>query len=47
MKLPASAIKTIETWRLGFIATVASDGTPNVSPKATFVVLNEDTIAFG
>ena len=46
-KLPKSAIQTIETWRLGFIATVARDGTPNVSPKGTFIVLNDETIAFG
>ncbi len=47
MKLPAQSTDTIETWRLGFIATVAPDGTPNVSPKGTFVVLDEETIAFG
>ncbi|MEM7267671.1 MAG: pyridoxamine 5'-phosphate oxidase family protein [Pseudomonadota bacterium] len=47
MKLPQSAIDTIETWRLGFIATVSKAGTPNVSPKGTFVVIDEETIAFG
>ena len=47
MKLPASAINLIETWRLGFVATVAADGTPNVSPKGTFIVIDEETIAFG
>ena len=31
---------------LGFLATVAPDGTPNVSPKGTFVVLDERTLAF-
>jgi predicted pyridoxine 5'-phosphate oxidase superfamily flavin-nucleotide-binding protein len=33
--------------RLGFVATVNADGTPNLSPKATFVVLDHSTIAFG
>ncbi len=47
LKLPEKAIDIIETWRLGFVATVASDGTPNVSPKGTFVVLNDTNIAFG
>ena len=47
MKLPAKAIETIETWRLGFVATVSADGRPNVSPKGTFVVLDDETIAFG
>ncbi len=31
----------------GMVATVNDDGTPSVSPKATFVVLDEKTIAFG
>lgn len=47
MKLPASAINLIETWRLGFVATVAADGTPNVSPKGTFIVIDAETVAFG
>lgn len=47
MKLPASAIKTIEMWRLGFVATVSAGGRPNVSPKGTFIVLDDTTIAFG
>lgn len=47
MKLPKSAIQTIEMWRLGFVASVTAGGRPNVSPKGTFVVLDEHTIAFG
>ena len=31
---------------LGFVATVAADGTPNVSPKGTFFVVDDATIAF-
>lgn len=33
--------------RLGFVATVNADGTPNLSPKGTMVVLDDDHIAFG
>ena len=47
MTLPASAIDLIETWRLGFVATCGADGRPNVSPKGTFIVLDNATIAFG
>jgi uncharacterized protein len=39
--------RVIEEQRLGFVATAAADGTPNVSPKGTFVVLDDRTIAFG
>jgi hypothetical protein len=47
MKLNAFSRRVIETFRLGFVATVTSDGRPNVSPKGTFVVLDDETIAFG
>jgi predicted pyridoxine 5'-phosphate oxidase superfamily flavin-nucleotide-binding protein len=39
--------RIIEEQRLGFVATAAPDGTPNVSPKGTFVVVDDETIAFG
>ena len=39
--------RIVEEQRLGFVATAAADGTPNVSPKGTFVVLDDKTIAFG
>lgn len=31
---------------LGYVATVATDGTPNLSPKGTFFVIDDATIAF-
>lgn len=31
---------------LGYVATVATDGSPNVSPKGTFFVVDDTTIAF-
>src|ERR1700674_5569032 len=39
--------RIIEEQRLGFVATASLDGTPNVSPKGTFAVLDDKTIAFG
>ena len=39
--------RIVEEQRLGFVATAAPDGTPNVSPKGTFVVLDDETLAFG
>lgn len=39
--------RIVEEQRLGFVATAAPDGTPNVSPKGTFVVVDDETIAFG
>lgn len=41
-------IKTlIRHHRAGMVATVNDDGTPSVSPKATFVILDDLTLAFG
>ena len=45
--LTADMKRVIEEQRLGFVATSAPDGTPNVSPKGTFAVLDDSTIAFG
>lgn len=47
MKLSHSAQDLIAKFSLGFVATVRADGTPAVSPKGTFLVLDESTIAFG
>lgn len=32
--------------RLGFVATVCPDGTPNLSPKGTTIVWDDDHLAF-
>ena len=37
----------IRSFSAGAVATVNADGTPAVSPKATFVVLDSRTLAFG
>jgi uncharacterized protein len=44
--LTADMKRVIREQRLGFVATVSADGTPNLSPKATFVVIDDATIAF-
>jgi len=39
--------KIITDYNAGAVATVNDDGTPAVSPKATFVLVDDDCIAFG
>lgn len=39
--------KIINEHRAGMVATINDDGTPSVSPKATFVILDDATLAFG
>jgi predicted pyridoxine 5'-phosphate oxidase superfamily flavin-nucleotide-binding protein len=39
--------RVVSEQRLGFVATVNADGSPNLSPKGTFVVIADDAIAFG
>ncbi|MFO1015601.1 MAG: pyridoxamine 5'-phosphate oxidase family protein [Caulobacteraceae bacterium] len=46
MKLSAAMRALVERERLGFVASVNDDGTPNVSPKGTFVVLDDERLAF-
>lgn len=47
MPLNQFAKDLIGTFPLGFVATVTADGRPAVSPKGTFLVLDDDTIGFG
>ena len=46
-KLTAPMRKLIESYSAGAVATVNADGTPAVSPKATFVVIDAGCLAFG
>lgn len=46
-KLTADMRRIVDEQKLGFVATVNADGTPNLSPKATFVVLDDEHLAFG
>lgn len=47
MKLNAFSRDLIAKFPLGFVATVTKDNRPSLSPKGTFLVLDEKTIAFG
>lgn len=40
-------MQLIRGQRLGFVATVNADGTPNLSLKGTFAVVDAATVAFG
>jgi hypothetical protein len=46
-KLTAPMKRLIENYTAGAVATVNDDGTPAVSPKATFVLVDDKCIAFG
>ena len=37
----------IRRFSAGAVATVNADGTPSVSPKGTFLILDSHTLAFG
>jgi general stress protein 26 len=45
--LTKSLLDLIAQQKFGYVATVAADGAPNVSPKGTFIALDSETIAFG
>lgn len=38
--------KVITEQKLGFVATISADGTPNLSPKGTFLVHDDEHIMF-
>ena len=38
--------RVVAEQKLGFLATVSADGTPNLSPKGTMQVLDDDHIVF-
>src|SRR6187401_2912473 len=40
------ARRVVDEQRLGFVATVNDDGTPNLSPKGTVAVLDDDHLVF-
>jgi hypothetical protein len=44
--LTADMKRVIEEQRLGFVATVCPDGTPNLSPKGTTAVWDDDHLVF-
>jgi len=46
MVMNADMKRVVEQQRLGFVATVCPDGTPNLSPKGTLSVLDDDHLGF-
>ena len=48
MPILTAAMKAlVRDHTLGFVASVNADGTPNLSPKGTMAVIDDDTIGFG
>ena len=45
--IPASIRTLIEQFPLGIVATVTPEGRPAASPKGTFLVLDDQTLAYG
>ena len=45
-KLSDEMKELVERQRLGFVATVCPDGTPNLSPKGTLCVLDDEHLIF-
>jgi predicted pyridoxine 5'-phosphate oxidase superfamily flavin-nucleotide-binding protein len=46
MRLDEDMRRVVDEQRLGFVATVCPDGTPNLSPKGTTIVWDDDHLAF-
>jgi uncharacterized protein len=46
MTLTADMKRIVDEQRLGFVATVCPDGTPNLSPKGTTAVWDDDHLIF-
>ena len=44
--LTADMKRVVTEQKLGFVATVCPDGTPNLSPKGTTAVWDDDTLVF-
>jgi len=44
--LTADMRRVVEEQKLGFVATVCPDGTPNLSPKGTTAIWDDDHIVF-
>ena len=44
--LTADMKRVVEEQRLGFVATICPDGTPNLSPKGTTAVWDDDHLVF-
>ena len=45
-KISESVKKFLDSQKLGYVATVSEDGTPNLSPKGTIISWDANTLAF-
>ena len=46
ISIPKDIKNFVNFQKLGYVATVSKDGTPNLSPKGTIVVMNRSTLVF-
>ena len=46
MRLDDDMRRVVTEQSLGFVATVCPDGTPNLSPKGTTIVWDDEHLAF-
>ena len=46
INIPDNIKDFVNSQKLGYVATVSKDGTPNLSPKGTIVVMNRSTLVF-
>ena len=46
-KLTDDMKKVLAAHSLGYVASIAEDGSPSLSPKATFLAMGDDKIMFG
>jgi len=45
-KISESIKKFLSVQKLGYVATISENGTPNLSPKGTIIAWDENTLAF-
>ena len=46
ISIPKDIKNFVNFHKLGYVATISNDGTPNLSPKGTIVVIDESTMVF-
>ena len=46
ISIPVDIKNFVNFQKLGYVATISKDGTPNLSPKGTIAVIDESTLVF-
>ena len=46
INIPKDIKNFVNFQKLGYVATISNDGTPNLSPKGTIAVIDESTMVF-